>query len=503
MIGQYQIFNIPVIKTKTEILDELMQPCSRFSFNVRNIRSDFRNARLVRWLDPFAESELLLASNTPANWQAFVRFLHGRGITSSKAVSSLPVRHDTPKIYTVSLGSGAAASGDPGYPVDRGGFGASYTDPEEAVSKASGELLERYFSARYTTNDLLFASFDELQRRRYGPRPLDIFSLNDFLPWQKEAFPAFIRDAQCPLGWVKGMNMARQVPVYLPAQLVYWNYRHGSEPQLYECNTSGTAGHFTYEEATLAALLELIQRDGFMIHWLKIKHPRRIDQRTITDADVLDLLGRFTRANLDIQLLDITTDIGIPACLAVLLDSRGGRYEVHLASGIGFTERDVFLSALAELIVVHGAQLHSEGPFILDEPYEPFRKPINNLQRLRVWRTEKMYRQFLPFVQGPFETVDAFMRDVGRYDTVARRLSYVQEQLASLGEGYEIYIYEFEDPLLREIGFHVVRAIIPRIMGIYLFEQSGSLAAERLTSVPPKLGLEIREDLNPWPHPFP
>jgi ribosomal protein S12 methylthiotransferase accessory factor len=503
VIGQRQIFNIPVIKTKLEILHELTQPCSRFSFDVRRIHSDFRNARLANRLDPFAENELLLATNTPANWQAFIRFLNERGVTSSKVVSSLPVRHDMPKIYTVSLRSGPAANGDPGHAVDRGGFGASCTNTQEALSKACGELLERYFSARYRTEELMFVSFKALQERRYGPRPLDIFSLNDFLPWQKELFPAYNRDMHSPLGWVRGMNMTRQTPVYLPAQLVYWNYQRGDEPLLQECNTSGTAGHFTRDEATLAALLELIQRDGFMIHWLKIKHPRRIDQETLTDPDVQALLERFRQSLLEVHLLDTTTDIGIPTCLAVLLDPRGGRYEIHLASGIGFTERDALLSALAELIVVFGAQLHSEGPIVLEEPYEPFRKPISNLQRLRVWRTKKMYDIFLSFIQGPLETVGDFMHGVEQYDTVAARLAYVQERLAALGEGYEVYTHEFEDSLLREIGFHVVRAIVPRIMGIYLFEQSGSLGAQRLSSVPPKLGLEIREDLNPWPHPFP
>lgn len=95
------------------------------------------------------------------------------------------------------------------------------------------------------------------------------------------------------------------------------------------------------------------------------------------------------------------------------------------------------------------------------------------------------------------------MRDVEQYDTIENRLTYVHEQMHSLGHLYDVYLYEFKHRILDVCGFHVVRAIVPALVSMYLFENKAPLAAGRLTSVPEKLGWRVSGDFNPWPHPFP
>lgn len=502
-ISLYHLYEAPVLKSKKTLMAELETPCSRFTFNVRSIRSDFRTAQIADRFDPFSEDEMILTTNTPANWQAFLRFLKDNGITTSAKIISPPLRNGMPPMYRALLRSGKFKLDNKGHPVDAYGFGASHESREQAISKAFGEVIERYFSAHYSADALRISSYDDLKKRRFGPRPFDIFSINRFLPWQEEAFPKFKYDGTSPLAWVLGKDLDRDAPVYLPAQLVFWNYRRNEELMLYESNTNGIAGHFTRDEALLGALLELIQRDGFAIHWLKVRSPRRIDEATIVDPEIRSFVDSVKRAHVGVYFLDTTTDIGVPTCVCVLTDTRNGRFNVHLASSTGFSEEDTIRSSLVEALVVYHSQLYCKEPLILDEPYEPFRKPIRHIERLRVWRTEKMYKEFLPFLQGEIESVETFLRGVSRYDTVSSRLAFVRGRFASLGEGYGIYTYEYEDKLLKDIGFCVMRTIVPRMINLYLTENTVPLGAPRLQSVPPKLKLPLRNEINPWPHPFP
>lgn len=497
-------YNIPVLKLKKDILRELQRPCSRFRFNVGSVSRDFFFARLADWLDPFAKQEFVMATNLSANWQAFLRYLYDNKVTASTSISSQPVRNDLPHVHTAVLYSVSGRGDSDGQEVNRYGLGASYSDPEEAISKAFGELLERYFSARYRKHELITATYRRLSSKRIGPRPLDIFSLNDYKDWQKKRFPLLNRDPDATRRWVGGYNVTKGKHVYLPAQLVYWNYLVEGDTYLGECNTSGIAGHFTRDEAIYAALLELIQRDGFMLHWLTNEAPHRIDPETISDRDVRALLSDFKESGVEIHLLDISSDLCVPTCLTIIVDERGGRHEMHVAAGIGFNAREIFLSAISECIAVLNWQQYRSGETIeLEDSYVPFEKHIGHMERLRVWRTKKMIDAIRPFLSGDFVSESVFMRGMTRSDGVDTRLAYLQQNLASRGDRYDLYVHEFEHPLLREVGFHVVRAIVPALMSLYLAEDMATLGAERLHSVPKALGWNTLDTLRPWPHPFP
>ena len=502
-VSEYKTFGTPCIKTKKQIMDELSEPCSRFAFDVRKIKSDFNVMKKASRIDPLSEQGLTLATDVPANWQAFARYLYEAEITLSKDILSPMARHDIPKLYAAGFHAGKVKKGD-GREADRSGYGVSLNDPLEAISKAAGELLERHFSSMYRSKDLLFASYEDLKRRRFGPKPLDIFSLNGFLPWQEARWWKFKKNASTPIGWVRGENLTRNMPVYIPAQLVYWNYSVEDEMMmLAEGNTNGAAGHFTRDEAILSALLELIQRDGFTIHWLRNAHPHLIDERTIEDVPTKDILTRFKESGVEAYLLDTTTDIGVPTCVCVCIDARGEHPHLYLAASAGFTVQSTIFSAILECIAVFNSLNFEKEPFILENDYKPFTRLITRMERLRLWKGKEMIDRFRPFLKGPLVSEFEFMRGVQQYETVRDQLGYIQNSLHALGDRYDIYIHEFKDPILDLLGYHVVRVVVPAAMNLYLNENLAQLNTERLSSVPAKLGFKARQELNPWPHPFP
>ncbi len=497
-------WHVPVLKTRTEVLNELARPCSRFTFDARRSGGDWWKAQMATKFDPLAGDSLILGTDTPANWQLFANYLYGQNILSSPKIYAQDYRNDVPRLHVSMVNSIEKTASEDGDKVNRGGLGASFFDKEESVSKAFGELLERFFLAKYKNADMISASYKELKSRRFGPRPLNIFELNGFFPWQEEKFPRFKRSEDDVFRWVRAKNIPDGGFAYIPAQLMYWNYSDSSETCLGESNTDAAAGHFTREEAILGGLLEYIQRDGFMIHWLKIVSPRRIDLSTIDDSKVKSVLDEFTRCGLTVHLIDTTTDVGVPSCVSVLVDERKGKYHTIVAGGAGFTLPDILLSALGELIVVYNGQKFNTQDAISLDGHEPFIKPkIGHIQRIRIWQDAHMYKHIQPFLEGPLISAQEFMKGVERYATTERRIAFILDQFKKLGEGYEAYVYEVDNAILRSIGYHVVQVLVPRMMHLYLNETNATLAAPRLSSVPAKLGYIPRKGFNPWPHPFP
>lgn len=488
--------------SRQAIIHELTRPCSRFSFPKKDLVAELRLSELAMRFDALQEGYVLLAPSVPANWMLFARHLFQAGISAHPYFMTHTVRNDIPKIPSVTLLAPPPSSDDPKAHLGRTGSGVAF-DIETAMSKAVGELLERYFLAK-RRSAVVYESYERLCARR-GPKPINIFELNGFLPWQQKERERYRRLASAPIQWVRGKELISGTDAYLPVQLV--SLGHRTEPYdamvLVQPTTNGAAGHFTRDEAILSGVLELIERDGFLIHWLNSLSPKRIDHTTIDDASVRHLFAQLQRYELEYYLLDVTTDVGVPSCVAVIIDRRSQEPIIAIGGSAGFSIRSVIMSALTEAYIVYRHQLREE-PYVLPIDYKPFRDPkIGREERMRLWRGNSMLQQFEFFIQGPLETAEAFLGDASRYQTPQQQLAYVMGQLKEKGRGYELYVHEIQDTFLAEIGYHVVKIVVPKLVPLYLNEHMATLDAPRLQTVPSALGYEPAVELHPLPHPFP
>src|SRR3989344_8479732 len=238
-------------RLESEVLDETLKPCSRFKSPLSwEERMDVRFAQLGAKMHS-RKDVVLFTDGTPLNWSALVRYLHAQGITDSTRFSFPSIRNDAPKNFSVRLSPRSDATDTDGRTLGRHGFGST-SSPEESMSRAVGELLERYSLSVYRRDSLYAASFDEARTKH---NVLDICGLNDFLPWQKEKFPAYIRSADRVIRWVSGRELLSGAETLIPAQLVYWNYKfQKDEMVLAQSNTNGGAGDFTPPQAKPTAL---------------------------------------------------------------------------------------------------------------------------------------------------------------------------------------------------------------------------------------------------------
>ncbi len=491
------------VRSKSAALEELQRPCSQFRSPLsREERIRLFISGKMEGMDMLSSVTEVTAPGTPLNWQSILRYLHEKGVITKPRFQFTACSNDLPKSYQLGLGTQWDERKTDGTNMKGGGFAHSRS-VEIAMSKAIGEALERHFLTLYKRKAFLRSSREGMQKARLPT--LDISTLNGFLPWQKSRNTRFAHSDQAPISWVRAKTAEGGI-AYVPAQLVFWNYNftHDTEePILINPTTSGAGGYFTREGAVLSGLLENIERDGFLIYWLNGIAPKRIDVGKMQDEEIQILLGEAARYGLEMYFLDITTDIGIPSTICAIVDPRGDEPVVAIGGAAGFTAKDTLLHAGHEALAVLNFVLRHRS-FSLPSGYQPFTdRNIGRTERLTMWRGKEMLERFSFFLKGKMQSPEEFLGRTPVADSARERLQYVLKRLQEMGSGYEAYVYEVKDEVLKTLGYHVVQTIVPQLVPIYLSENLPTLDSRRLREVPAKLGYKAADTLTPWPHPFP
>lgn len=126
-------------------------------------------------------------------------------------------------------------------------------------------------------------------------------------------------DASENMKWVKARNLTDDAPVVLPFDAIHLD-RTNVSPRFW-VSSDGLASGNTWEEAVLHGLLERIERDACVL-WdvggSGRRYMRRIDPRSIEDAEICEMLERIFSADFDIALFDVTSDLSVASIVALL-----------------------------------------------------------------------------------------------------------------------------------------------------------------------------------------
>lgn len=495
-------FALVKMRSIPEIEHEIRKPCGRFRSPYA--RTHALKARILGLGERIASSEhARFGGGTPLNWQLLLDYLYDEKIIARPAFDIPDMPNDVPRMPTFRLHPHTQKKRPDGRDVIYGGF-SNETSAEESMSKAIGEILERHLLAVHERVAFTRASFRTLQLR--GARPLNLAHLNGYLPFQTQRQPRFRRDHDTELNWIDGIEWENGARAAIPAQLVFWAYNHAldkKEPVLANSTTSGSGGHFTREEAVLSGVRELLERDAFFMWWLNTLSPPRIDFSEVRNEALVSLLASVSRYGLQPVFLDATSDIAVPVIVCVLFDRREGRPAAAVGAGAGFSIERCMLHALSEALSVLAHTSHCEA-FLLPAEYAPFTShTIQRKQRLSLWVGDAMLDRMAFFTAGPTKPLRDLLDRFRPFDSPASEIAHIRNLLKEKGPGYELYVHEISHRVLEEVGYHVVRTVVPRLFPLYLDESMATLDSERLRDFPNFVGDASKAEMNPWPHPFP
>src|SRR3989344_3644802 len=412
----------------------------------------------------------------PDPWQEIIDALYRNGCIHTPAIHFDPPFNDEPKMFFAYLS--AYLDNDllesRFYNKQMGGHGASF-DFNLAISKSIGEFLERYSLLHWKRYSTRTATLANLRSKRVSfLKPQSLAGVED----------KNITD-DAPFRWVRGYNAITGKRILLPASAVFWNYcAISGEPVICEANTNGAGGMFTLEGAILSGLRELIQRDAFLIFWLNTIAPPRVKISSL-EGKALSVAEKLREYRFDFEILDVTTDIGLPAFVAVLMDGTGDRRSIYIGAGCESDPDSAIARALEESFLVYHIIRRSKALFTLPDPYIPFQTPLGHAERVRLWANPNMFPQFSWFLKGKAASFQEIKKKYYRSGLNDPHKEYVflLQDFNKRGSGYEIYYYQASHPILDTLGFYSAKVIVPELVPLYLHETNARLSARRYREV--------------------
>ena len=370
------------------------------------------------------------------------------------------------------------------------GSGAAF-DRASALWAAFGEAVERYSAAIYDEEQLHYASEYDLKDAAV--------SLDDFILYSPEQYAQNDLEFSAPdkhavRAWSSAINLAHPSHLlYVPAQMVYLGMRVKQKAEIVsQSSSTGLACGMHIDRVMLSGLCEVIERDAFAAMWQMRYAPRRLHLTDLTMAMLLPGVREILlKADLDITLWDITTDIGLPVVLSLARNRQkatmsfgaSAHLDIHQAINKAVTE------SMHGYIWAHSilaGDLPIPDADAIQQPGDHF------AYYLRRERQDNL--AFLFENQERISSDDSSLRQLADIDALIQRLDHL---------GYQPLISDVTSPDIGALGFHVIRALIPGLQPLLFGSGLVSGDIRRLQRIANYWGLPRIPAPNLDPHPFP
>ncbi|GFZ82833.1 TOMM precursor leader peptide-binding protein [Nesterenkonia alkaliphila] len=390
------------------------------------------------------------------------------------------------------------------------GFGRSRSY-DESEATAILEALERYGGVqpggRRTVVEAPFAELgeDAVDPRLFGAHPASTYEdtgnhYRDF-------------DAHTSYRWVWAHSFLHDRPRLVLESQAYYYVAHdtGTAPYLYEVS-NGCALGATTEEAALHGLLEVAERDAFLLAWYRRLSLPRLRPATARYQPVEAQLRMIEReTGYRVQLHDQTMENGIPSVWALARNpdpSATGRPALVCAAGAHPSLEKAALNALSEL-----------GPFLNDfiarfpslaERAERMVDDFSLVQTMEDHSTlfgSPRMRHYLDFLdEGPEVSFATAERNPNQFTAASMAEDLLEMVGRFTAEGQEVLVVDQTTDEHRAGGLSCVKVLVTGSLtmtfGHHLRRIDG---IPRLDTVPARLGLRPGADPSEpvLPHPFP
>ncbi len=382
-----------------------------------------------------------------------------------------------------------------------------------AVSRRLGLLegLERYSGHRPRgKRTVVFDSYKNLQPDALNPLDCGVYQ-PDFYRKTNSIYVPFTPEREIP--WVWGYSFRRSQPILVPEQLAYYmDYRNEYPAFVQDCS-SGCATGSSLEEAILFGLLELIERDAFLITWYARLAPRKIDPRSCRNRSTLDILDRIDRLNYEVYLFDTRLDVTPPSVVAVALLREEGLGKLVLAAGSSLDPDDAIRAALCEVaayIPTFSIRLRSNME-VMQAMARDYSKVTKLEHHSLLYGLPEMASKadFLfqnPSISTVAELYHEWEEKRPHSHDLLDDLRYCIDEL--LRPGMDVIIVEQTCPEQERVGIRAASVIVPGLLPIdFGWGRDRVFDLPRLRTVPRTAGY-LEKDFdpalsNPAPHPFP
>lgn len=347
----------------------------------------------------------------------------------------------------------------------------------QAKVSALCEALERYSGAFQGDESRIRSKFKDLNHA-VDPRACMLFSqrqlenreqwnaLKSRLQWVPEPF-----NEDLEIEWSPVWSLTSDEPRYVPTAYCYYSYCQKYNILFTRADSNGCAAGNTIEEAILQGFMELVERDCVALWWYNRLNKPVVNLSSFDEPYFLKLLEYYQKLNRTLWVLDITSDLNIPAFAAI---SRRNDQEVEniiLGFGAHFDPQIAILRALTEL--------NQSLPAVFSGMYERSRAYREHYhEALRWWKTATINNQ--PYLTPDENAIAKVQADYPQYSSDDLYTDVINCGKIAEAKGLETLVLDQTRP---DIGLHVVKVIVPGLRHFW-----PRFAPGRLYDVPVQMG---------------
>jgi ribosomal protein S12 methylthiotransferase accessory factor len=378
------------------------------------------------------------------------------------------------------------------------------------------EALERYGGmAPGGRRSVVQASFDEIRDRAVDPRTLGLHTSEQYAR-PGFAFQPFDTARVCR--WVWGYSFARDQPILVPERYAYYR-AHVANPDdpsfAYEIS-NGCALGSCLEEAILYGVLEVVERDAFLMTWYARLPAPRIDLSSAKDRSV-PMLAAAIEAETGYRVLayDTTMEHRIPSVWAMAVSAPGiDGPALACSAGVNLDPEQAAAGALSELgpiladLIARYPDVGERGRAMAADASQ-----VMAMDDHSVLYTSREAAHRLEFLTSGAPTRS--LADMGSLCRTAEDFhnADLADDLAAAvrrldRHGLDVIVVDQTTPEHRTGGFHCVKVIVPGTLSMtFGHHNRRTHELSRLYVVPRLLGYRDRDlkpdEINTHPHPFP
>jgi ribosomal protein S12 methylthiotransferase accessory factor len=350
-----------------------------------------------------------------------------------------------------------------------------------AERKARAESAERMAFEQSRRRELVRASFVELGARAVDPRHVVLYAKDQIK--SHRSFKPF--DPRATYEWFEVRVFPSGEPRLVLADCICPPRGAGAYTS---CSSSGAAAHLTKARAVQGGLLELVERDAFMVTWLNRLARPRIRADTLP-AELARRVRAIEAEGYAVRVIDMTLDLS-PAALLVL--SHPGAPLLACATAASFTREAAIEHALGEAEnIVYWHLQEGLGSIVAPEEVES------------VMHHGALYKEPANIRHASFLTRgrETTLRDAERRGG-ANSFDALLEVLAR--QGREVLVADLRkgNPDVERTAFEVVKVLVPGLVPMSFGWNNEPLGMRRIRDVLRACGLRGSARLNRFPHPL-
>ncbi|MFD5028979.1 TOMM precursor leader peptide-binding protein [Streptomyces sp. NPDC058220] len=372
------------------------------------------------------------------------------------------------------------------------------------------EGLERYAGThRRTGTTLLTAAYSAL-----GDDALDPAECGFYAPETYRDDPMVSPfDPDRPIPWVWGYSLRDERPVLVPARLVHYSAGLASDNFVFECS-NGCAIGSCLEEAVLGGLLELIERDAFLVAWYGATPLTEIALDSIGDRTVRTMIERAGLQGYDVHAFDNRIDLAVPVVTGLAVRRDGGPGTFSFGAGASLDPAAALEGALSEVLtyIPHLPRQVEERRGELEAMAEDFGKVLHLKDHAQLYGLPRMAEHVRTYqepaaVRPMAEVYRSWEeRDRPRTGDLRDDVTHCRDELVRAG--HDVIVVDQTTPEQHRIGLRTVSTIVPGLLPIdFGWTRQRAPHLPRLRTAAHRAGLrgtELTEaEIRKVPHPFP